>query len=91
MKFTNGFKRFTKKMSAVLAAALAVSTITVPQVFAAKVNNMPESYTWQNGVYENFENIADLDAAKNSGLKVYWAEQFINVFDTGDTEHGKAV
>ena len=91
MKFTNGFKRFTKKMSAVLAAALSVSAITVPQVFAAKVNNMPESYTWQNGVYENFENIADLDAAKNSGLKVYWAEQFINVFDTGDTEHGKAV
>lgn len=91
MKFTNGFKRFTKKMSAVLAAALSVSAITVPQVFAAKVNNMPESYTWQNGVYENFENIADLNAAKNSGLKVYWAEQFINVFDTGDTEHGKAV
>ncbi len=91
MKFTNGFKRFTKKMSAVLAAALSVSAITVPQVFAAKVNNMPESYTWQNGVYENFENIADLDAAKNRGLKVYWAEQFINVFDTGDTEHGKAV
>lgn len=91
MKFTNGFKRFTKKMSAVLAAALSVSAITVPQVFAAKVNNMPESYTWQNGVYENFENIADLDAAKNSGLKVYWAEHFINVFDTGDTEHGKAV
>lgn len=91
MKFTNGFKRFTKKMSAVLAAALSVSAITVPQVFAAKVNNMPESYTWQNGVYENFENIADLNAAKNNGLKVYWAEQFINVFDTGDTEHGKAV
>ena len=91
MKFTNGFKRFTKKMSAVLAAALSVSAITVPQVFAAKVNNMPESYTWQNGVYENFENIANLNAAKNSGLKVYWAEQFINVFDTGDTEHGKAV
>ncbi len=91
MKFTNGFKRFTKKMSAVLAAALSVSAITVPQVFAAKVNNMPESYTWQNGVYETFENITSLTDAKNSGLKVYRGEQFIGVGDTGDTEYGKAI
>ena len=95
MKFTNGFKRFTKKMSAVLAAALSVSAITVPQVFAAKVNNMPESYTWQNGVYENFENIADVDGLSNSsgfGIQsdATFTPQFMTVSNTDD-EHNKAI
>ena len=95
MKFTNGFKRFTKKMSAVLAAALSVSAITVPQVFAAKVNNMPESYTWQNGVYENFENIADVDGLSNrSGFGIQsdatFTPQFMTVSNTDD-EHNKAI
>lgn len=95
MKFTNGFKRFTKKMSAVLAAALSVSAITVPQVFAAKVNNTPESYTWQNGVYENFENIADVDGLSNSsgfGIQsdATFTPQFMTVSNTDD-EHNKAI
>ena len=95
MKFTNGFKRFTKKMSAVLAAALSVSAITVPQVFAAKVNNMPESYTWQNGLYENFENIADVDGlSKSNGFAIQSDKdktpQFMTVSNTDD-EHNKAI
>lgn len=95
MKFTNGFKRFTKKMSAVLAAALSVSAITVPQVFAAKVNNMPESYTWQNRLYENFENIADVDGLSNSsgfGIQsdATFTPQFMTVSNTND-EHNKAI
>ena len=95
MKFTNGFKRFTKKMSAVLAAALSVSAITVPQVFAAKVNNMPESYTWQNGVYENFENIADVAGLSNSNGFAIQSDkdktpQFMTVANTDD-EHKKAI
>lgn len=95
MKFTNGFKRFTKKMSAVLAAALSVSAITVPQVFAAKVNNMPESYTWQNGVYENFENITDVDGLSNSNGFAIQSDkdktpQFMTVANTDD-EHKKAI
>lgn len=95
MKFTNGFKRFTKKMSAVLAAALSVSAITVPQVFAAKVNNMPESYTWQNGVYENFENIANVDGLSNSNGFAIQSDkdktpQFMTVANTDD-EHKKAI
>ena len=95
MKFTNGFKRFTKKMSAVLAAALSVSAITVPQVFAAKVNNIPESYTWQNRLYENFENIADVDGLSNSsgfGIQsdATFTPQFMTVSNTDD-EHNKAI
>lgn len=95
MKFTNGFKRFTKKMSAVLAAALSVSAITVPQVFAAKVNNMPESYTWQNGVYENFENIANVAGLSNSNGFAIQSDkdktpQFMTVANTDD-EHNKAI
>ena len=95
MKFTNGFKRFIKKMSAVLAAALSVSAITVPQVFAAKVNNMPESYTWQNGVYENFENIADVAGLSNSNGFAIQSDkdktpQFMTVANTDD-EHKKAI
>lgn len=95
MKFTNGFKRFTKKMSAVLTAALSVSAITVPQVFAAKVNNMPESYTWQNGVYENFENIADVAGlSKSNGFAIQSDKdktpQFMTVANTDD-EHKKAI
>lgn len=95
MKFTNGFKRFTKKMSAVLAAALSVSAITVPQVFAAKVNNMPESYTWQNGVYENFENIANVAGLSNSNGFAIQSDkdktpQFMTVANTDD-EHKKAI
>lgn len=94
MKFTNGFKRFTKKMSAVLAAALSVSAITVPQVFAAKVNNMPQDYEWQNIVSEDFENVADMTEARANGLKLQSDESstigFMSIGDSGDADNGKS-
>lgn len=80
---------FRKQISLAAAVSMLAAILTVPSASAATAKQMPNDYSaWDNKINVNFDDYADLEAAKADGLKIQAAENCVAI---GTTTKGKSV
>ncbi|MBO5060988.1 MAG: Ig-like domain-containing protein [Clostridia bacterium] len=82
-------KFFKKQISLIAAISMLATTLAVTTAGAATPKLMPNDYSaWDNKVNVNFDDYADLEAAKADGLKIQAEESCIAI---QETEKGNSI